>query len=173
MNKRSRTPIRIAILGVLLVALVFAIYSSYAKSGEVGVGDAAPNFSLKQLDGTPMKLSDLQGKAVLLNFWASWCDPCKAEMPDLEKEYGKWKDKGLVVVGVNIGETPLIVNQFVEPRGLTFPILLDAKNEITKLYNIGPIPTSFFIDANGKVVDKVVGQMNEAIIESKVAKILR
>ncbi len=174
MNKPNRTPLRAAVLAVVLAALVFAVYSSLNKNpATVKVGDEAPNFSLQQLDGEPVKLSDLRGKAVLLNFWGSWCKPCKSEMPAIEKIYQKNKDKGFVVVGVNIGESPIVVKQFAEQVGVTFPLWLDQKREITQLYKIGPIPTSFFIDRNGKVADYFIGQMTESIMAEKVAKILQ
>ena len=173
MWKKNRTPIRMAILGVLLVALVFAIYSSYASEDTIRVGDTAPNFSLKQLDGTEAKLSDLRGQAVILNFWGSWCGPCKNEMPELERHYQQFKDEGLVVVGVNVAESPITVQQFVDQVGVTFPIWLDQKGkEVTKLYKVGPLPTTFFIDRKGKVADIFIGEMKEHTLKPRIAKIL-
>ncbi len=173
MDRKKRTIMRVSILAVLLAALVFAVYSSLAKGvDDVKIGEQAPNFSLKQLDGTAVKLSDLQGKGVVLNFWGSWCKPCKAEMPALDKKYQELKDKGLVVVGVNISEAPVSVQQFVDQLGVTFPILLDRQSDITRLYNIGPIPTTYFLDSKGIVKDIVIGQMSEATISAKVNKIL-
>ncbi|MGC5324500.1 thiol-disulfide oxidoreductase ResA [Brevibacillus sp. SYSU BS000544] len=174
MGKQNRTWLRVAILAVLLAALVFAVYSSFKKeTGTVQVGDTAPNFSLQQLDGAQVKLSDLRGKAVVLNFWGSWCVPCKTEMPDLEKQYQLHKNDGVVFTGVNIGESPITAKQFISQVGVTFPIWLDQQREITRLYNIGPIPTTFFIDKNGIVKDVFIGQMNEQILQEKVAKILQ
>jgi peroxiredoxin len=173
MNKSNRTYIRVAILGVLLVALVFAIYSSLEKDpNAVKVGRMAPNFSLEQLNGSPITLSDLRGKGVVLNFWGTWCVPCKQEMPALQKQYEAYKDKGIAIIGVNISESPITIEPFLKQHGINFPILLDRKSEITKLYRIGPIPTTFFIDAEGKVKEIFIGQMNESIIADKVAKIL-
>jgi len=172
MDKQQRTAMRIAILGVLVAALVFALYSSLKPDEVVDAGDKAPNFSLPVLGGGTMKLSDLQGKPVVLNFWASWCEPCKAEMPDLVKQYELNKDKGVVFVGVDIGEGQVVVQQFAERMKMTFPILLDESREITKLYNIGPIPTTFFIDKDGEVVVKKEGQMNEAFIADSLTKIM-
>jgi peroxiredoxin len=173
MDKSNRTYIRVAVLGVLLVALVFAVYSSFVKDpNAVKVGRDAPNFSLEQLNGASITLSDLRGKGVVLNFWGTWCGPCKQEMPALQKQYEAYKDKGLVVVGVNIGESPITVEPFVKQFGVTFPILLDRESQITKLYRIGPIPTTFFIDPDGEVKEIFVGQLNEDMIAQKVAKIL-
>lgn len=173
MNKKNRIYIRVAILGLLLVALVFALYSSFVKDpNAVKVGSKAPNFSLEQLHGSELALADLNGKGVVLNFWGTWCEPCKAEMPALQEKYETYKDKGLVVVGVNIGESPITIEPFIKQFGIDFPILLDRKSQITKLYRIGPIPTTFFISPEGKVEDIFIGQLNEAMIESKVEKIL-
>jgi peroxiredoxin len=173
MNKSNRIYLRVAILGVLLVALIFAVYSSLNKDPKaVKVGSEAPNFSLEQLSGSELALDDLKGKGVILNFWGTWCEPCKAEMPALQKQYEKYKDKGLVVVGVNIGESPITIEPFIKELGVNFPIVLDRKSEITKLYRIGPIPTTFFISPDGKVEEIFIGEMKEAYIESKVMKIL-
>ncbi|MFD2371818.1 thiol-disulfide oxidoreductase ResA [Brevibacillus sp. GCM10020057] len=173
MNKSNRTYIRVAVLGILLVALVFALYSSFVKDpNAVKVGKAAPNFSLQQLNGPALTLGDLKGKGVVLNFWGTWCEPCKKEMPALQQKYNEFKDKGLVVVGVNIGETPVAVEPFVKQFGVTFPILMDSESQITKLYRIGPIPSTFFISPDGKVEEIFLGQMNEAMITEKVRKIL-
>ena len=173
MNKNNRTYIRVAILGVLLAALVFAVYSSFVKDPHaVKVGKEAPNFSLEQLNGPPIALSDLRGKGVVLNFWGSWCEPCKKEMPDLQQQYEAYKDKGLVVIGINIGESPVAVEPFVKQFGLTFPILLDRQSQITTLYRIGPIPSTYFIDADGKVKEIFIGPLNENSISEKVANIL-
>jgi peroxiredoxin len=173
MNKSNRTYLRVAILGILLVALIYALYTSLNKEpNAVKVGSKAPNFSLEQLDGPPLVLDDLKGKGVILNFWGTWCEPCKAEMPALQKQYDKYKDKGLVVVGLNIGESPITIEPFVKELGVNFPIVMDRKSEITKLYRIGPIPTTFFISPEGEVAEIFIGEMKEAYIESQVKKIL-
>ncbi|CAJ1002901.1 MULTISPECIES: thiol-disulfide oxidoreductase ResA [Bacillales] len=173
MNKSNRTYIRVAILGVLLAALVFAVYSSFVKDpNAVKVGRDAPNFSLEQLNGPSIALSDLRGKGVVLNFWGTWCGPCKQEMPALQKQYEAYKDKGLVIVGVNIGETPVAVEPFLKQFGVTFPILMDRESQITKLYRIDKIPSTFFIDPDGEVKEIFLGPLNEDMIAEKVAKIL-
>jgi len=173
MNISNRTYIRVAVLGLLLVALVFALYSSFVKDpNAVKVGKAAPNFSLQQLNGPELALGDLRGKGVVLNFWGTWCEPCKKEMPALQQQYDQFKDKGLVVVGVNIGESPVAVEPFIKQFGVNFPILMDSESQITKLYRIGPIPSTFFISPEGEVKEIFLGQMNEAMITEKVTKIL-
>lgn len=171
MGKKNRTPIRIAILGVLLAALVFAVYSSFASEPVLEAGDTAPNFQLEQLGGGTVTLSELRGTPVVLNFWGTWCKPCEKEMPELEKQFQKYGDK-VAFLGVNIGQGELVVEKFVQQVGVTFPILLDKKKEITKLYNIGPIPTTYFIDQNGKISDILIVQLTEQMIEQQLAKLL-
>lgn len=170
MNREGRTVVRVAILGVLVSALVFALYSSLKSDEVVKVGDKAPNFELASIDGKEVKLSDLRGKTVVLNFWASWCIPCKTEMPALVKKYKEYKDKGVEVLGVNIAESDIVVKQFADQTNIKFPLMLDPDREITKLYNIGPIPTTFFIDKDGRVVAKVQNQMNEQMIDEYIKK---
>lgn len=163
---------RVAILGVLLVALVFAVYTSFAKPNEIKVGDKAPNFSLQSLEGQSMTLADLKGKGVILNFWGSWCEPCRNEMPDLEKAWLANKDQNIVIVGVNVGESEVSAEQFVRQVKTTFPILMDKQKEVTKVYNIGRMPTTFYIDQDGIVRDIMIGQWNEKSINSKLEKII-
>lgn len=131
-------------------------------SSEVGinVGQKAPDFSLKTLHNETVKLSELQGQKVLLNFWASWCPPCRAEMPDMQRFY---EESDVQILAVNLIQTekrPSDVQEFVEEFGLTFPILLDEDSQVAMLYEILPIPTSYLIDSQGYVRHVFIGPMN-------------
>ncbi|HJV31300.1 MAG TPA: TlpA disulfide reductase family protein [Bacillales bacterium] len=121
-------------------------------------GAKAPDFELKTLTGETVKLSSLKGKKVMLNFWATWCPPCKAEMPDLEKLY-KQKDNDLVILAVNI-DPQLDVKGFAKEFGITFPILLDEDDSVNERYQIISIPTTYFIDRDGVIQSKFIGGMN-------------
>jgi peroxiredoxin len=121
-------------------------------------GSKAPDFELKTLTGETVKLSSLKGKKVMLNFWATWCPPCKAEMPDLEKLY-KQKDEDLVILAVNI-DPQLDVKGFADEYGITFPILLDDDDSVNEAYQILSIPTTYFIDRKGNIQTKFIGGMN-------------
>lgn len=121
-------------------------------------GAKAPDFELKTLTGETVKLSSLKGKKVMLNFWATWCPPCKAEMPDLEKLY-KQKDNDLVILAVNI-DPQLDVKGFAKEYGITFPILLDEDDSVNERYQIISIPTTYFIDRDGIIQSKFIGGMN-------------
>jgi peroxiredoxin len=120
----------------------------------------AIDFKLKDLNGQELSLSDLKGKKVFLNFWATWCPPCKAEMPEIEKLYQETKDTDLVIVAVEIGEPLDTVKPFIENNKYNFKVLLDPDQSVATKYNITSIPTSYFIDTEGNIVSKHVGGMN-------------
>ncbi len=135
---------------------------------------ATPDISLDTLDGSKFKLSDQIGRPVVVNFWATWCLPCRAEMPAFEQVYRNHRDQGLVVVGVDVAESPDVVAKFVSEAGATFPIALDVSGEVTELYRIQGMPTTFFIGRDGKIKDTVIGgPLGEAAIEAKVAELLK
>jgi peroxiredoxin len=120
----------------------------------------AIDFKLKDLEGKELSLSDLKGKKVFLNFWATWCPPCKAEMPEIEKLYQETKNSDLVIVAIEIGEPLDTVKPFIDSNKYNFKVLLDSDQSVSSKYNISAIPTSYFIDADGNIVSKSVGGMN-------------
>src|SRR5690625_1037740 len=163
-KKRNRLIFRTIILAVLLAAVVFALVTNAKKDSTIyGVGDQAPNFELKQINKNnqleSIRLRDLEGKGVMLNFWATWCKPCEKEMPYMEELYPKYKDKGIEIVAVSLDSTEPVIHQFIEKYELTFPILYDNRKEVSNLYKIGPIPSTYFIDAEGEIVEKVEGSL--------------
>ena len=139
-------------------------------------GFSAPDFTLDLLGGGQQTLSDLRGKAVMVNLWASWCPPCRAEMPAIEKVYQAFQAQGLVVLGVNttFQDSESDVAAFVEEFGLTFPILLDREGGVSRRYQMRGLPSTFFIDRQGIIRTVVIGgPMSEAVIQSKVEDLLR
>ncbi|RXT13854.1 thiol-disulfide oxidoreductase ResA [Ammoniphilus sp. CFH 90114] len=171
---RTRTITRMAILAVIFIGIAVALYNGFVKDKSVvKTGELAPDFVLQTLDGERFQLSDYRGKGIVLNFWGTWCQPCEAEMPDLEEAHKKYKDQGVMVVGLNIRQPEVTVRPFVERYNLTFPIVMDRTNEITQLYEIGPIPTTYFIDPKG-VVKKIVigGPMSEETIVNNIKLIV-
>lgn len=164
---------RTAILAVIFVGIGVALYNGFIKDKTVvQAGEEAPNFVLPTLQGDKVQLSELRGTGVVLNFWGSWCEPCKDEMPDLEKSYQTFKDQGVTVIGVNIGETDVAIKSFQDRYKINFPIAMDQRKEITQLYGIGPIPTTYFIDKNG-IVKKIIigGPMSEQTIMDNMTQI--
>ncbi|WP_404469571.1 peroxiredoxin family protein [Sutcliffiella horikoshii] len=138
--------------------------------GEVQEGNQAPDFTLTTLDGEELKLSDYRGKKVILNFWATWCPPCKAEMPHMQSFYEENHEE-VEVIAVNLtnmdkGEEA--INTFVEDYELTFAIPLDEAGDIGMQYQAFTIPTSYAIDKNGIIQKKIIGPMDEAMMKSIV-----
>ena len=118
------------------------------------------NFTLPLLNGTSVSLSDYKGKYVILNFWATWCPPCRAEMPSMETLYRRFNSQGLEILAVDVGENTNTVQQFIQNNNYTFPILLDRNNRVSGIYGITALPTSYIIDREGKIIAKVVGSIH-------------
>ncbi len=136
-------------------------------------GALAPDFELNTLDGKRVKLSDYRGKAVLLNFWATWCSPCKVEMPwfvDMQNRYG---NDGLVILGVAMddSDTPKIA-QFASEMGVNYPVLLGTDKVSEEYGNVLYLPTSFYIDRDGRIIGKGTGLLGRSEIEENVRKAL-
>lgn len=137
-----------------------AIGSVFAASEGAEIGNIAPDFELVTMTGETVKLSDYEGQRVMLNFWATWCPPCREEMPDMQKFY---EDNDAVVLAVNITNMETSknkVNDFAEEFGLTFPILMDEEGVVSTLYRISPIPTTYMIDSNGIIQHKQYGALD-------------
>lgn len=136
---------------------------------------AAPDFLLEMLGGGTLRLSDLQGKAVLVNFWATWCQPCRGELPHLVAAYDRYRQEGLEIVAVNLQEDEDTIAGFVEEFGLQFPVVIDRSGDVADEYRVIGIPTSYFIDRSGVVrsiyTGPFVGQESrQAIEESDLAQ---
>ena len=137
------------------------------------MGEPAPNFKLQNLDGQSISLSDFRGKPVLLNFWATWCLFCHAEMPYFQEISEEWSDRGLAVLAINWGESPSKVKEFLQSQGLSLPVLLDAKKKVAQKYNVPPIPTTFFIDKDGIIQVKIIGAFpSKGAIEKHLSSII-
>lgn len=134
----------------------------------IGEGHTAPDFTLENLKGEPVKLSDLRGKKVILNFWASWCPPCQVEAPEMQAYYEAHKSNDFTILAVNatISEkSNSDVKDFVDDFGLTFPTVLDTVGTISKDYQVRGLPTSYFIDKQGVIHHKIVGPLNQNLMD--------
>ena len=140
-------------------------------------GFLAPDFTLDTLQGDQVKLSDLRGKIVVVNFWATWCPPCRAETPALKTSYESYKDADVVILGVNLTNQDSLndVEAFVQEFSLTYPILLDRDGNVSNsLYQIKGLPSTFFVNRNGVIRTVVVGgPMSESFIRSKIEALLK
>ncbi|HEU4965446.1 MAG TPA: TlpA disulfide reductase family protein [Bacilli bacterium] len=136
-------------------------------------GYPAPDFTLTGFDGKTVKLSDLRGKPVVINFWASWCGPCRNEMPDLQATYEQFRDR-VTFYGVNLTsqDTEEKARAFVKEMGLTFPMLLDAKGEASDAYGLASIPSTFAIDANGVIKEVRLGQMTKPMMTGMLERLV-
>ncbi len=135
-------------------------------------GEAAPDFTLETLDGETVSLSDYRGRPVVLNFWATWCVPCREEMPLLQETYEAHQAEGLVILGVNVRENPEAVRRFLGEVGVDFPVVLDPDVAVVNRYLVTSLPMTFFIDREGQLRTLVVGGMNKTILDERLATIL-
>jgi peroxiredoxin len=166
-------------IGVLTLAVFWTLVSRIPVSStpqdeappSPRQGFSAPDFSAELLDGNLITLSELRGQPVVLNVWATWCFPCRQEMPALEKVYNDFKEQGLVLIGLNLTsqDSEKDVVAFVQEFGLSFPVALDRDGTVQRKYKISGYPTTFFIDKDGIIRSVVVGgPMSAALIQSKV-----
>lgn len=175
---------------VALIGLVLAggggwiVFSRNLMGGAVAGGEAinleaapvaghpAPDFELTSVEGETIRLSDYKGRPVIVNFWATWCGPCRAEFPEFQQAAVDNADR-LVIIGVNntTADQAELVPPFLEEFGITFPIVLDEEGEVVKAYRILGLPTTVFINSNGIVNEVFTGPLNKAYIESKISEL--
>ena len=169
-QKKTRLIIRTIVLLLLVSAVVYTI-ASKDKVKVLAVGDKAPDFELVDLEGNKQKLSDYKGEGVFLNFWGTWCGPCKKEMPYMENQHIAFEEKGVNILAVNIAESNLKVETFRDQYGLTFPIAIDKDKSVKEVYNIVPLPTTFLINKDGEIEQIITREMSEDEIISLMESI--
>lgn len=135
------------------------------------IGYPAPPLSLQTVDGQPLALADLAGQPVILNFWATWCLPCRAEMPELQRLHERLAETGLAVIGVNQAETLPAIARYRQELGLDFPTVVDPRLGVSRQYGVNSLPTTFFIDRAGVIRDIFIGPMTDAVLADKLRKI--
>jgi thiol-disulfide isomerase/thioredoxin len=133
--------------------------------------DPAPDFKLTSLDGKPLTLAALEGKVVLLNFWATWCGPCRAEIPDLVALQDRYKGR-LQIIGLNVDDEEADIKQYVEETGINYPVAMTSNDVRLQFGGIPALPTSFVLDTQGRVVQKHVGLWNPAVYETEIRSLL-
>ena len=150
-----RQTFKVMLLLILASGILVTGCSTSVEAPEIG--KAAPSFQLTDINGQSVSLSDFQGKPVLLNFWATWCGPCRMEMPYIQEVYDEWSEQGLVLLAVNIREGLTTVEEFMRDYNLSFPVLLDMEGNVAEKYSVGGIPTTYFIDSDGIIRDMQIG----------------
>jgi peroxiredoxin len=155
---------------ILLVLLIWGCTSQGENNELPG---RAPQFALKDLKGHTLRLKDLRGRVVLLNFFATWCAPCRQEIPDLERLYKRFNDQGLEIVGISLDmEGASLLNPFVKYYGITYPVVLGTREVVVDYGGITGIPTSFLIDRDGRVAKHFVGFRPAQVFEQSVLELL-
>jgi cytochrome c biogenesis protein CcmG, thiol:disulfide interchange protein DsbE len=168
------------IAGLLFIALTRAVPASPTAQARAAVtvqaapfpDHPAPALALPALDGSMMTLADLKGRVVLINVWASWCSPCRAEMPAIQAAYDQYREQGFTVLAVNLQEDPTTVREFMREFNLTFPALLDRDGQASGLYRASALPSSYFIDRRGIVRTVYRGPMPRTVIDGIVQQLL-
>lgn len=151
------------LLGAFSLIIFTACSSAFISGPAPEVGALAPDFTLRSVAGEPVTLSEMRGQVVLINFWATWCGPCREEMPAIQARYNRGD---FAVLAVDFGETAEQVQGFMDEIGVQLPALLDSDGSVQELYRVRGYPTSFFVDAEGVIRFFHIGQMNEADLDS-------
>jgi len=161
--------ITLVVLGILILSsgekgkIKSGVDTKQANSIREGIyeGEIAPDFTLKDLNGVEKSLKEFRGKVVLLNFWATWCSPCRIEIPSMVELYKKYKDRGLEIIGVNLDKLGKSdVEKFSLEHKINFPVLLNPSGNIAALYGVVALPTTVFLDRNGKIKGRISGAVD-------------
>src|SRR5690625_2081113 len=178
-NKRKKMKrrfiFRTITLTVILAAIIFALIMNVTREkGAIKKGDQAPNFELTQINNNNeqklIQLSNLEGKGVVINFWATYCKPCEVQLSLMETLYSEYMDD-IEIVAINLDNSEIVIQQFIDKYPLSFPVLHDTRSEVMEIYDVSPIPSTFFINSEGEVVDKVVGRPSLEKLESHLKAI--
>lgn len=179
----QQTQRRILYLILLAAGFAWMLFSAdgtgSSTAGKVPAPQAgflAPGFELKTMEGETVRLSDLRGQAVLVNLWATWCPPCRAEMKTLETVYNEYKGQGFTILAVNMThqDDRQAITPFIQEQGLTYPVLLDEAGEVARAYQMKSLPSSFFINRDGTINEVIIGgPMTEALLRTRIEQILK
>jgi peroxiredoxin len=174
----NRNPLALVVIAFVIALGIYVGYHRARRSGpsfapRLALASPAPDFSLQSLDGKTMRLSDFRGKAVLLNFWATWCGPCKIEMPWFVELQNQYASQGFQIVGVAMDDASKEdISKFAKDMGVNYPILIGKESVGDEYGGVPALPESFLIGRDGKIVDKILGLRGKAEIEDAIKKAL-
>ena len=151
-------PFRLVLLAVALVLLPAMAQAAAQGLTAVPARPLAPGFELRDPDGNIHRLSDYRGRVAIVNFWATWCPPCRAEMPSMERAWKQIESEGILMIGINVAEDLETVNAFTEEYPVTFPLLLDEDAKVSIEWPVRGMPTTFVVDTEGRIVYRAVGE---------------
>lgn len=177
LNTRFEWTILILIAALLGGGWIVVSRESAAKTAPITlaeapiVGHLAPDFTLTTALGQELSMSDLAGQPVVLNFWATWCAPCRVEMPELQRASLKYNGRA-AIIGVNQGETAKTVTDFATDYNVTYPLLVDTDQSVSLLYEVRGLPTTLFIDADGVVREVIIGAVSQAVLADRIENLL-
>ncbi len=165
--------IRKPTLRALAVTLILLAIVGCTSQSQPTQSQPTVDFAAHDLNGNPVRFSDYRGKIIVLNFWAIGCPPCRIEMPDLEAAYQEYRDQGVVILAVNVVDSPPDIIAFAQEYGLTFPILRDTKHEAVSAFNVAragliTLPTTFFVDRQGQVRHRQVGAVSRGFVAQQI-----
>ncbi len=165
---------RTVVLAALVITTILALYINSLQDDPVlAEGDQARDFMLERLDnGEDIQLSELEGKGVMINFWATYCEPCKKEMPYMEELYQKYQDEGIEIIAVSVDKNKMVIDNFYNRYDLSFPLVHDKNSTIMELYQVQPLPTSYFINPDGTIERIVKGPLTLDRLETYFNEIL-
>ena len=177
MKRQKRCLFRMIIFIVLCSAAGFALYQQFAMNDDRGksteLHQPAPNFTLPRVNGGEIELKHFKGKAVVVNFWGSWCEPCKREMPAIQKAYERYKGDDFEIIGVNVQESDVAVRSFLDRYGLTLPVAMDKRAEVFRSWELLNLPTTFFIHSDGTVERAYEGEMSTRQLNQWIVELLQ
>lgn len=172
MKKRYKNIMGKAMLTILFLLLGYSVYAEIVIDKKKEPADAVFDFTLEDLEGNQLSLEDYKGKGMVVNFWATYCPPCKKELPYFEKIYQEYGSQGVEVVAINVGEPLIAVNSFLSKNKVSFPILLDQDQQATEAFKIITLPVTLFINSEGEIVEKINGEASEQMLRENVMKIV-
>lgn len=181
MLPKTRFAWTLILIGTALLGTAWIIMSQEPVAQQVDAsglteapiaGYLAPDFTLNTIGGQAVTLSDLRGQPIVINFWATWCPPCRAEIPYFQAAATKYNGQ-VIILGVNQAESLVTVNPFVREFGMTYPVPLDENSTVSRLYSVSALPTTLFVDSDGIIQEVFPGIMSQAVLEDRIEQLLQ